>query len=648
MDAYKIGMSIVLSDGVSAVLGHIAAQMAGIEGKAKQVEKGLAGWNKAIVGGVAILGGAAVLGGLKNIADHGDKLLDQQDKLQRNGVSYNEVLRLQKQYYDSIAKAVPTSTVSDYLKQYNELRSVVGAQEAEHVAPWSMKLEAIIANATGKKAEGEGFKMWRAMEMTGRTMSDPAGVERLADALAKNIVGSGGKLDAGTYQTMAKRGGTAWANASPEFLAGPMSVVGADLGGDTAGTAMMSAYMFMTGANTLSKQQYGVLKKAGLIDPNKAHADAGGRVNVDAGGIVGSGKYTGNGKFDMYGWTHEFLEPALTKLSKGDRAVFDSFIAKVGRNRNVMRMLTMFSDPGFIEQIDKDLEQWKQAHGVNQSYDEGVARNPKMTKKAFGDQYDSMMESIGAPMMQAAIPVMKSVTDMFTKIGGLANSNPDAVKSIGEGIAALGAGLLGAGGVALLAAIGPAGWLVAGIAALGTAAAMHKKGDWLDQLDDMAGVNKVREWGEKLRAMMPSGQDIHNAMMKIGKAMDDAIAAIPGMVSGAISSMASAIGSAISSALAAIPGMIKGAIKGAIGAGTPSSGVGDGGEDMGANVKKPEKHSSYVPPPPSNSNTRTASVYLDGRKVGKIVEHGIGANNRTVTASNGFDSAAQWAAPEVG
>ena len=162
----------------------------------------------------------------KEFGPAGDKLLDQQDKLQRAGVSLNETLRLQASYYKDIAKQVPTSTAAGYLKTFNEMRSVVGAEEAEKIAPWSMKLEAIIANATGKSAEGEGFKMWRAMEMTGRSISDPMGTQKLADALSRDIIGSGGKLDAGTYQTMAKRGGAAWANATPAFLAGPMSVVG--------------------------------------------------------------------------------------------------------------------------------------------------------------------------------------------------------------------------------------------------------------------------------------------------------------------------------------------------------------------------------------------------------------------------------------
>ena len=85
------------------------------------------------------------------------QVFDQQDKLRRSGVQQNEILRLQADYYDKVAKAVPTSTLSDYLKEFNELRSVVGGEKAAQVAPWSMQLEAIISNATGKTASGEGF-----------------------------------------------------------------------------------------------------------------------------------------------------------------------------------------------------------------------------------------------------------------------------------------------------------------------------------------------------------------------------------------------------------------------------------------------------------------------------------------------------------
>ena len=455
---YDVFVKISMVNGVSPVLAVIAKEVLSLEGSVKNLAKAfgeMSAAGKLAFGGVAIAASVGLASALKHVADHGDKLLDQQDKLRRSGVQQNEILRLQADYYDKVAKAVPTSTLSDYLKEFNELRSVVGGEKAAQVAPWSMQLEAIISNATGKTASGEGFKLWRALEMTGRTMSDPAGVSRLGDMFAKNIIGSGGKLDANTYQTMARRGGVAWANASPQFLAGPMSVVGADLGGDTAGTAMMSAYMFMTGANTLSKQQYETMKRMGLIDPSKVTTDKGGRINVAPGGIVGSDKYAGNGKFDLYGWSQNVLAPALANASGGDRMVADSFIAKIGRNRNVMRMLTMFTDPGFREQIEKDLALWEQTKGVEDSYKGFTNDNSKGVKKAFNEQYETMMQSIGAPLMQAAIPVMKGITEIFRAIGEFANNNPMAIKAVAGGIAGLAAALavLGTGAVIAAAAV---------------------------------------------------------------------------------------------------------------------------------------------------------------------------------------------------
>ena len=467
---YDVFVKISMTNGVSPGLALISKEVLGLNVSVSKLTKAfneMSTGAKLAFGGAAIAGGIAMVNVLKDVANHGDELLDQQDKLRRAGVSQNDILAQQAKYYRDIAKAVPTSTVSGYLKTFNEMRSVVGADHAAEVTPWAMKLEAIIANATGKSAEGEGFKLWRALEMTGKTISDPQLVSKMANAFAQDIIGSAGKLDANTYQLMAKRGGVAWANAKPEFLSGPMSVVAADMGGDAAGTAMMSGYMFLTGANTLSKQQYAALTKLHLIDPKKVTWDNAGHANVGPGGIVGSDKYTGEGKFDLYGWAHNVLEPALQNASKSDRMIADSFIAKIGRNRGVMRMLNMFTDSSFGEQFEKENVQWGQAKGVDEAYAGLVNDDSKGVKKAFADQYESMMQSIGAPVMQMAIPVMKGTEDMFRAIGTFSNSHPGAIKLIAEGIAGLAAVMVSAGVASILAALGPAGWIAAGLTAIG-------------------------------------------------------------------------------------------------------------------------------------------------------------------------------------
>jgi hypothetical protein len=129
----------------------------------------------------------------------------------------------------------------------------------------------------------------------------------------------------------------------------------------------------------------------------------------------------------------------------------------------------MFGMPRFQEQTSKDLGLAGKVSSIPQAYGDFISRNPEGVKKAFGDQYESMLQAIGAPLMQAAIPVMKGITDMFTSIGSFANANPDAIRQIGMGFAGLSVSLMGAGGLALLAALGPAGWMTLGVGALASA-----------------------------------------------------------------------------------------------------------------------------------------------------------------------------------
>lgn len=107
---------------------------------------------------------------------------------------------------------------------------------------------------------------------------------------------------------------------------------------------------------------------------------------------------------------------------------------------------------------------------------------------------------IGLPMMQTAIPILQQITKFFDSIGEFAKSNPQAMQNIGNGILVLGGSLAAASGLALLAAIGPAGWFVLGVGALG-AAFVAFPDKWteitngLDQLKD--GLQQFLDWLKK-------------------------------------------------------------------------------------------------------------------------------------------------------
>jgi hypothetical protein len=102
-----------------------------------------------------------------------------------------------------------------------------------------------------------------------------------------------------------------------------------------------------------------------------------------------------------------------------------------------------------LPNIEKDRINLAQAKPLSESYAGFTTGNPKGVIEAFNKQYESMMQAIGSPLMQAALPVMKSVTEMFSQLGAFANTNPDAIRAIGYGLAGLAGGLLALGGVAL-------------------------------------------------------------------------------------------------------------------------------------------------------------------------------------------------------
>jgi len=506
---YEVFTKLSMVNGVSPVLAVLSKELLSLEGSINRLQAAFNGINRtsiAVAGGLAAFGGAAVLTAFKNVADHGDKLLDQQFKLRNLGVQQNEVLKLQAQYYKEVAKAVPTSSIDEYLKVVRELRAVTGSgpgglAAAAKLAPQAMMMNELLGNEMGTKAGDEYYKLLRSAEMKG-IATDPARRESFINEAYKYIAGFGGKLTANDYQVLARRGGTAWMNAKPEAL-GAISVLAADLGGSQAGTTLMTLQQLQTGANTLSKQQGAVLEELGLLDMSKVTKTGfgGSRLQMKPGAIKGAVEYSGN----LPGWIQDVIYPALVKGSGGNEGMLQALIAKISPNRNAAKLIKMFGDEGFLDQIAKDMGVAGGVLPLKRGYGDYVNNDSVGVKKAFNAQYESMMQSIGAPMMQAAIPVMQGVTDLFTKIGNFANQHPETIEKIGKGMMVLGGALVGAGAAAILAALGPAGWIGMGLGAIGTAVALIPKDVWTGLGNGLSLIGKkadellaiLQSWGER-------------------------------------------------------------------------------------------------------------------------------------------------------
>ncbi|MEJ0050584.1 MAG: hypothetical protein WDN02_05160 [Methylovirgula sp.] len=89
--------------------------------------------------------------------------------------------------------------------------------------------------------------------------------------------------------------------------------------------------------------------------------------------------------------------------------------------------------------------------------------------------WQNFMSVIGAPLTIKAIGYLQQITiaiDSWT--AKVEKMNPGTIVRIAEAIGVLGLTLIGAGAVAIIAALGPAGWIVLGIGSLAAALAAFK------------------------------------------------------------------------------------------------------------------------------------------------------------------------------
>jgi hypothetical protein len=505
---YEIAIHMSMTNGVSPILALISKDMLGLQLSVKKLEDAFGSMGSkmklAIGGAVAIAGGVEGVKVVLDLAKSGEKLIHQQSVLQRNGVSYLDTLKLTADAYDRITKAVPTASGSDVLKAYNEMRDVYGAARALAETPLALKVEALTNNIVPGAGEGSGFLLFQALAAKGMTGADNTqAAETLVSAMLADISASAGKLTPATYRAMARRGGSTWMNASPEFIAGPWSVVAGELGGDTAGTAMATLRNFLTGATQMSKQQFLALQGAGLINPGMASIDSHGRVVAQPGAIKGSLEHGDN----FFEWEQSVLPQlhAEARAMKGpgtEAQKFEALLATIGRNRNSIRILDMFSNPGFLELIQKDLANFAAASGTGGynamlglppsaqsqlqqsagwSPDEDAKRRADALKTAdytavmaaFEAQWRSMTEAVGSQATKAMIPILQQLTTAFNAMGAFANAHGTAVAAITQGAIALSAALAALGVTALVIAGGVPGAIIALATAMGALAVIN-------------------------------------------------------------------------------------------------------------------------------------------------------------------------------
>jgi hypothetical protein len=612
IEAFKIGVEIALRDSMSSALAAISSKLLGIHTKVGEIEKGIGKWGPAILGVSSIMAGAGILKGLKSIAEHGEELLHQQDMVVRAqgkavGVqeAHRRAVELTAEAYKKILPLVPTATASDALRTANEMYSVTGSWEsAKNSIVKSLQLEALVGNATGKDAAGQGYNVWRAAEIKGVSQDEKA-TDRLFGLITQAIIASGGKVTGSGIYGFAKQAGPAWMLANDRALTGGIPYAIGELGGDKAGTASQSMYNVLQGTRRWTRQQYDVWKKLGLIDPSHVQGDRGGKLNLQPGAVRGALEYAG----DLEGYVNQVIRPAFDKAHITDPKMVNAVLAKMFPDRTAARLAEIY----YAQQanIEKDRALNQGAMPLGDAYKEMVEHDPKAVMESFNKAFNAMLEAIGGPLMQAAIPAMIKMTEFFHTVGQFANEHQNAIKIAGEALAVIAVGLIAIGAVSLATLVAVPAAIAGAVAALGALIAFN----W-DAFK--AGVQAFDNFIDAIPNYM-------------NKAIDQLIRGLDG-IAGAIASFVATLWEKVKAAFG-------------FGGGAPAQGYGGGPVPAQPSPSKPESGSSWMWHPSSFNGypqrdqkpiTTVTAVNMDGEVVARIVQQRlVDMHENSASASTG-------------
>jgi len=608
---YDVFVKLSMVNAVSPVLAVISKELLGLEGSVKRLSGELSGMNRALLavgGGLSVMAGSAVLGGMSKLIDKGNELVKLQRDMAQAGVKQTEVQDAYNKALELTAKYQNLSA-AEALKMINDARGVFGDQEkAVHESDSMAGAASFLKAYEGGKHGGSEQALFaeinaaiKSGEIAGKITPEEMR-SHIAELIAMKVA-FGDQVKIGQYLTAQRAGGVALRNTSDEFRYGMFPALVQE-NGPGAGVMLMTAFNKIVAGVGNRTQSLQEMARLGLLNEDQVKYDKNGRAIglKDADGIKNSREAAMN----FGSWVMTTLKPLLDKESGGDKIREAQLISKMFPDRNAAKAITEI-----LQQFAKLQKDAELIHRVSRDYKGYGEGSLDYQKQALATQVDNFFSILGGPMVKPATEALAGINSVLSGIAQWAGkADPATLRMIGEGIAILGAAMVGAGIAALIAAIGTGGWLVAGLIAIGGA---------------------IYEFKEPLMALIPTAsQAVH-----------------------AIQDLMSAIGG--------IPAAVANAVKGMLGIGPArdipkTNAFGVPINDDGTPKQKfnpdgtPQVHGSlgapYLPPGRGASH-QVADVYLDGQKVGHVIERGIAMNNRTVNSASGFDGRDAWQHPEV-
>lgn len=480
-DVYKVGISLIMTGNHGQFLSGMAKQLLGVHAHAHDLERTLGRLGRirlAIGGGIAIAGGVTALKGVEKLVDKGNELVKVQKDMAAAGVSAAEAQEALGKAWEMTAKHKNIGTV-EVMKLINDARMTFGSQhEATHHIDEFVKMASFLRSFEGGKHGhnatgflGEVNAAMKSGEIAGKV--SPEEMKTHVRQLTAMKVAYGEQLKIQQYLTAQRAAGVALRNTSDEFRYGMFPALVQE-NGSGAGVMLMTAFNKIvagTGNRTKSLEH---MAEIGLLNKSQLEYDKAGRIkglkNPDA------IKNSREAAMNFGDWVMNTLKPRIDKVAKGDHIKEAQFVSAMFPDRNAAKAITEILQQ--YTKFTKDAKLMAEAYKAL-DMEKYVDQSWEGQKQAFETQFENLVTALGAPIVGTATDMLARLNGVIAEFATSAGDgkNAEAIRNIAKGIAIAGLALTAGGAVALLAALGPAGWLTVGIVGLvATLGAFHADG----------------------------------------------------------------------------------------------------------------------------------------------------------------------------
>jgi hypothetical protein len=668
IEAYRIGVSIAMSNGVSAVVSAIQRDVLGLRKSVDMTAGSFSKMKLAVAGAMSVAAGGAMLGGLYDLSKAAEDYTHQLNVMANAGMSQADIAVAVGDAWKNTGTVI-TTTARGNLEALLDLRNIIGEvnksgigpaismEDARRQLPVVTRAQAVMAASSEAKVSGNAnefaFAMAKSLDIIGAAI-DPERFKREADAMTKVIEAFQGKVTPQQYQGVFQFARQAKYGLSDEFkyellpsmMLEASSGSGSKGGGSRGVGPQLAAFSRFWLQGFVNKKAIPELESLGLLKPGT------GLKTTTSGTTAGALSRADIAAANPARAVWDVLMPAINKKF-GGKATPEQMISEIqaiGRGNQLATSLMIelaLKQGNFL----RDQAIIKAAPSPEKAYENALKSDPVTARNAMAAQWENMRVSLGMLMTPTMVTFMEKFAGGLNRLAEVILAHPTATKWILGITAALGAFLVVAGTIAVaVAAVGAilaGGWIPAaiaavavGLAALGAAAAVY----W----------GEIRAFAARIvAAFFNLNVTIIQALAAMGARVANWFAAhdLGAMIWQGLASVSTAIRNWIVNLAASVWGWAKGAI--GIGPSASAAPAAPGGDRSIANGYAPPGGFGPASPVAFQASGFTddhadrigniiadklngASVSMDGRKVGSLMFRDAG--NSPPSGASNFDT----------